>query len=58
MKKMYVTPEMEIFETELSSILAASGDEYSYGGPEGHEENPQAPGMMSLDDNMDDTSAE
>lgn len=54
MKKKYVTPEMEIIDVEMSSILAGSGDDYSYGGPGGYEENPQAPGMMSFDDMDED----
>lgn len=58
MKKMYMAPEMEVIDVEMSSILAGSSDDYSYGGPGGYEEKPQAPGMMSFDDDMDDTYEE
>ncbi len=50
MKKMYVTPEMEIIETELASFLAASPGKEE----EGWEETTLAPGMMSFDDMDED----
>ena len=57
MKKKYVTPEMEVIEMSTFGFLAASGDP-DWGGPTGYEEKPQAPGMMSFDDDMDDTYEE
>ena len=54
MIKMYVTPEMEIVETELACFLAASDPDPDWGGPTGHEEKPQAPGMVSFDDMDED----
>jgi len=47
MKKKYVTPEMEMIDVELATIIAASDEDVSEGGSEF---NPQAPGMMSFDD--------
>ena len=55
MKKKYVTPEMEMIDVELATILAASDEDVSEEGPE---YKPQAPGMMSFDDDMDDTYEE
>ena len=51
MKKKYVTPEMEMIDVELATILAASDEDISEGGSE---TNPQAPGMMSFDDMDED----
>ena len=49
MKKKYVTPEMEVVEMTTFGFLAASGDP-DWGGPGGYEDNPQAPGMVFIDD--------
>lgn len=49
MKKMYVTPEMEIVETELACFLAASDPHTDDGW--GH---MGAPEMMSFDDMDED----
>lgn len=49
MKKLYVTPEMEIIETELACFLAASDPHIDDGW--GH---MGAPEMMSFDDDVDD----
>ena len=52
MKKLYVTPEMEIVEAELATFLAASPDG-GWKDENNFEDNPQAPGMMSFDDGED-----
>ena len=57
MKKMYVTPEMEIIETKLSSLLV--GSENKENGYLGTDDNQAlAPTLMSFDDDMDDTYEE
>ena len=55
MKKMYVAPEMEIIETKLSSLLVGS-ENTENGDPDASVFG--APGMMSFDDDMDDTYEE
>jgi len=49
MKKLYVTPEMEIVEAELATFLAASPDG-GWKDENNFEDNPQAPGMVFIDD--------
>ena len=51
MKKMYVTPEMEIVETEMACFLAGSDPNQESGDPDAQEFG--APGMMSFDDGED-----
>lgn len=46
MKKKYVTPKMEVIETVMSCIMAASPGKEEVG----HQETTLAPGMMSFDD--------
>ena len=53
MKKIYVAPEMEVIDVEMSSILASS-DEFDPGTEPGYEGSAQAPGMMSFDDMDED----
>lgn len=50
MKKKYVTPEMEIVETEMACIMAGSPEVDDWGNETGGNGNPAAPGMMSFDD--------
>lgn len=47
MKKMYVAPEMEEIDVEMSSILSSSDD---WGKEDGGNSDLAAPGMMSFDD--------
>ena len=53
MKKIYITPEMEILDAELEGILAASGEDIYEGGTETDGLARQG-GFDDFDDEYDD----